>query len=164
MGADGGYYNGYHGFQGELDQGALKGTLVPPTRNPPPPHVGSPLCRNPNFGLVTKARGCKVVGQEKDLGVTSRTPGSAKSVKEWTFTLPRELPCWELESQMDSRIFKARLHGSKPIALKSSLYHLKAIEVWMSKMGSHCPFGHLKHQVMPKRKAKSQIGNLTLNH
>jgi hypothetical protein len=31
----GGYHNGYHGFQGELDQGKPKGTLVPPTGNLP---------------------------------------------------------------------------------------------------------------------------------
>jgi hypothetical protein len=36
------------------------------------------------------------------LGVTSHAPGSAKSVREWTFTLPSEFPCWELESQMES--------------------------------------------------------------
>jgi hypothetical protein len=39
-------------------------------------------CLNPNLGLTTKARGCKVVGQEKDLGVTSHAPKSAKSVRE----------------------------------------------------------------------------------
>jgi hypothetical protein len=55
-------------------------------------------------------------------------PGVPKNVKEWTFTLPSELPCWELESQMNSRIFRAKLQGSKPIALKSSLYHWKNIE------------------------------------
>jgi hypothetical protein len=38
-------------------------------------------CRNPNLGLVTKARGCKGAGQERDLRVTSHTPGSAKSVR-----------------------------------------------------------------------------------
>ncbi len=35
-------------------------------------------CRNPNLGLTTKARGYKVSGQEKDPGVTSHAPGSAK--------------------------------------------------------------------------------------
>jgi hypothetical protein len=50
-------------------------------------------------------------------------------VKEWTLTLPSELPCWELESQMDSRIFRVWLQGSKLIALKSSLYHWKFIEM-----------------------------------
>ncbi len=43
-----------------------------------------------------------------------------KSVREWTLTLPSELPCWELESQIDSRIFKAQLQGSKPIPSKNS--------------------------------------------
>jgi hypothetical protein len=39
-------------------------------------------CRNPNLGLVIKARGCKVAGQEEDPKVTSHVPGSAKSVRE----------------------------------------------------------------------------------
>ncbi len=33
-------------------------------------------CRNPNLGLVTKARACKVAGQEQSPGVTSYAPGS----------------------------------------------------------------------------------------
>jgi hypothetical protein len=40
------------------------------------------FCCNPSLGLATKARGCKVVSQEKDLGVISHVPGSAKSVRE----------------------------------------------------------------------------------
>jgi hypothetical protein len=87
------------------------------------------ICHNLSLGLAIKARGCKVPNQEGDLGITSHAPGSAKSVKEWTLTLPSELPCWELESQKDSQIFKTWLQGSKPIALKSSLYHWKDIEV-----------------------------------
>jgi hypothetical protein len=44
VGADGGYHDGYHGFQGELNQVALKGTPMPlPTGNPPPPPLGSHL-------------------------------------------------------------------------------------------------------------------------
>jgi hypothetical protein len=39
-------------------------------------------CRNPSLGFTTEARGCKVAGQEKDPGVTSHAPGSAKSVRE----------------------------------------------------------------------------------
>jgi hypothetical protein len=39
------------------------------------------LCRNPNLGLTTKARGCKVVGQKEDPGVTSHAPKSVKSVR-----------------------------------------------------------------------------------
>jgi hypothetical protein len=39
-------------------------------------------CRNLNLGLATEARCCKVVGQEKDMGLTSHAPRSAKSVRE----------------------------------------------------------------------------------
>jgi hypothetical protein len=61
------------------------------------------------------------------MGITSHALGSAKSVREWTLTLPSELPLWELESQMDSRIFIMRFQGSKPIGSKSSLYHWKKL-------------------------------------
>jgi hypothetical protein len=88
-------------------------------------HTLEGRCHNLNLRLVTKGRGCKVASQEKDSGVTSHAFESAKSVREWTFTLPSELPCWELDSQMDSQIFRARLQGLEPIASKSSLYHWK---------------------------------------
>jgi hypothetical protein len=39
-------------------------------------------CRNPSFGLTTKAKGCNVTGQGGHLGVTSHAPRSAKSVRE----------------------------------------------------------------------------------
>jgi hypothetical protein len=38
--------------------------------------------RNPSLRLVTKARGCKVAGQERDPRITSHAPRSAKSVRE----------------------------------------------------------------------------------
>jgi hypothetical protein len=38
------------------------------------------MCHNPSFGLATKARGCKVAGQENDLGVTSHVLENAKRV------------------------------------------------------------------------------------
>jgi hypothetical protein len=34
--------------------------------------------RNPNLGLVTKARDCEGVGQEGNLGVTFHAPRSAR--------------------------------------------------------------------------------------
>jgi hypothetical protein len=67
------------------------------------------MCRNSSLRLVTKAKGYKVADQEGDPGVTSHAPGSGKSVREWTLTLPSELPLWEFESQMYSQIFKMRL-------------------------------------------------------
>jgi hypothetical protein len=59
-------------------------------------------CHNPNLGLATKARACKVLGQEGGPEITSHAPGSAKSVREWTLTLLSELPFRELESQWTS--------------------------------------------------------------
>jgi hypothetical protein len=67
------------------------------------------LCLNPNLGLATEARGCKVAGQEKDLGVTSHVPGSAKECEGMNPHTPKWTPCWELESQMDFQIFIAQL-------------------------------------------------------
>jgi hypothetical protein len=84
--------------------------------------------RDPNLGRTTKVKGCKDASQERDPGVTSHIPGSAKSVRAWTLTLPSELPCWELESRMDSQIFRVQLQGSKLIASKSFLCHWKDIE------------------------------------
>ncbi len=85
-------------------------------------------CRNLSLGLVTEARGCKVMGQEGHPGVTSHALKSAKSAREWTSTLPNELSCWKLESQMESQIFRMQFQGSKIISLKSYLYHWKAFD------------------------------------
>ncbi len=71
-------------------------------------------CCNPILGFATKAMGCKVAGQEKDLGVTSHVSESAKSVREWTLTLPNELPCWESESQWTPESSKRNFRGQNP--------------------------------------------------
>jgi hypothetical protein len=60
---------------------------------------------------------------------------------------------------MNSQIFRGKLHGSKLTGLQSSLYHWKTLETYMFKMGSHDPFGNLKHKLWPKEglKVKSSI-------
>jgi hypothetical protein len=58
---------------------------------------------------------------------------------------------WELESQKDSQNFREHFEGSKLHGLLRPLYQWKALEVYMSKMGSHCSFGHLKHKLWPKQ-------------
>jgi hypothetical protein len=40
--------------------------------------IVTPLCRNPNLGLVAKARAYKVMGQEGSPGITSHIPENAK--------------------------------------------------------------------------------------
>jgi hypothetical protein len=53
---------------------------------------------------------------------------------------------------MDCQIFRGRFQGLQPIGLRSSLYHWKAIETYMFKMGSHDPFGHFEHKLWPKER------------
>jgi hypothetical protein len=60
--------------------------------------------------------------------------------------------CGNWSPKWTSRIFRVQLKGLKLIALKSYLYHWKSIETWMSKMGSHDPFGHLKRKLWPKER------------
>jgi hypothetical protein len=46
-------------------------------------------CRNLNLGLTTKAKACKVAGQEGSLGVTSRAPMSAKECEGMNLHTPK---------------------------------------------------------------------------
>jgi hypothetical protein len=56
-------------------------------------------CRNLNFGLATKVRACKGAGQGWSPRVTFMFSGMQENVREWTPTLPSEVPLWELKSQ-----------------------------------------------------------------
>jgi hypothetical protein len=57
------------------------------------------VCRNPNLGLVTKARAYKGACQEVSPGVTSHDPRSAKECEGMNPHTTKELPFWELKSQ-----------------------------------------------------------------
>jgi hypothetical protein len=78
--------------------------------------------------------------------------GVQKSVREWTLTLASELPFWQLESQMNSWIFRWKFQGSALINSNIFLYHWKAIENFISNMGLNYPFGHLKHKLWSKER------------
>jgi hypothetical protein len=79
-------------------------------------------CHNLNLGLATKARVCKVVGQEGSRESHNIFPGVWECVREWTFTPPRgsTLGAGVL---VDSRIFRGRLQGSNFNGLRCSLHH-----------------------------------------
>jgi hypothetical protein len=47
------------------------------------------LCRNPSLGFVTKAKACKVAGQEGSPGVTSCAPWSAKECEGMNIHIPK---------------------------------------------------------------------------
>jgi hypothetical protein len=91
-------------------------------------------CCNPNFGLTNKVKGLQGCGPrgsskvkvkrsqgcepKRSPGITSHTPGSVRkcegiwgSMSEWTLTLPRQLPLWEMESQWTPKISKSNFRG-----------------------------------------------------
>jgi hypothetical protein len=59
---------------------------------------------------------------------------------------------WDLGVLRDSWKRRTRLQGSKYLALRCSLYRWKGLEVWMSKMALHEPFGHLQHKLWLKER------------
>jgi hypothetical protein len=103
-------------------------------------------CCNPSFGLTIKARACKGASQMWSPGVTFHAPGSVRKCEGMNPHTPKWAPTLGVRVPMDSQIFWERLQGSKPIGLRSSLYHWKNLGTYMSKMGSHDPFEHLKHE------------------
>jgi hypothetical protein len=64
-----------------------------------------------------------------------------ESVRMKTHT-PKWAPMLGVGIPVDSRTFRERLQRSKHLTLGNYLYHWKAMEVCMSKMSSHDPFGH----------------------
>jgi len=81
------------------------------------------MCRNPSFGLTTKARVYKVAGQERSLGVTSHAPRSAKKCEGMNPHTPKWTLILGVRDLMDSQIFRRRLQGLKSVGLKFFLYH-----------------------------------------
>ncbi len=59
-----------------------------------------------------------------------------------------------MESQRDSQNFRERFEGSNLNGSWRSLYQWKAFEMYMSKMGSHGSFGHLKNTSYGQKKAR----------
>jgi hypothetical protein len=76
--------------------------------------------------------------------------------------ISKATPTWGIGVPKDSQIFREWLQRSKPIGLKSSLYHWKVIETYMSKMGLHHPFGHLKHKSWPKERMGVKLADWLL--
>ncbi len=71
-------------------------------------------CCNPSLRLTTKARACKVVAKRRSVGMKA-------SVREWTFTIPRELPHSELESRWTPKCSKSNYKNQNSV-IKEFLY------------------------------------------
>ncbi len=63
-------------------------------------------CRNPSLGLVTKARGCKVVGQEGSLGVMPHVPRNVRECEGIGRHSPKGTPTLGVGVPMDSGMFR----------------------------------------------------------
>jgi hypothetical protein len=115
-----------------------------------------------SLGLATKARACSGAGQEWSPGVTFHALRSVGECEGMNPHTPKWGPTLGVGVPVDSWVFKERLQRSKPIGLKSSLYHRKTLGTGMSKMGSHDQFGHFKHKFGPKEGPRSQIDSRPL--
>jgi len=72
---------------------------------------------------VTKARGCKVIGQEGSPGVMPHAPGSARECEGIDSHISKGTPTLGVGIPVDSQMFRERLQGSKPNGLNNFLYH-----------------------------------------
>jgi len=92
---------------------------------------------------VTKARACKVTGQKGSLGVK-------ESVREWTLTLPKELPLCELESQWTLECSESDYKGQNPMA-RGFFYTIgKLLKCRCLKWARMTHLDNLKHKLWPK--------------
>jgi hypothetical protein len=82
-------------------------------------------CRNPSFGLATKAKGLQGCGPRGSLGVTSKTLGSVGECEGVSLHTPKATPTLGKGVPVDFRNFRDRFEGSKLNGLWRSLYHWK---------------------------------------
>jgi len=68
------------------------------------------------LGSRLRQRGCKSAGQEEAWGSHHIGSGEWESVREWTLTLPRQLPFWEMESRWTSEILESNFRGQNSMA------------------------------------------------
>jgi hypothetical protein len=62
---------------------------------------------------------------------------------------------WESYGTPEALEFDCR--GQNTLHLGCSLYHWKAIKMYMSKMASHGPFGHLQHKLWQKEGSRVKL-------
>jgi hypothetical protein len=84
-------------------------------------------CRNPNLGSQPRQGLTRMRTKREARETHLLLLGVQKNVREWTITLPNELPFWELESQWIFEFSEGNFRWSKLIKLKPFLYHWKAL-------------------------------------
>jgi hypothetical protein len=91
-------------------------------------HGLEPGCRNPSFGLATKAKGLQGCEPKGSPGVTSGTPGSVGKCEGVNPHTPKATPALGDGVPVDTRNFRDRFEGSNLNGLWLSLYQWKALE------------------------------------
>jgi hypothetical protein len=81
------------------------------------------ICRNPSFGLATKAKGLQGCGPRGSLGVTSETLESVGKCEGVNPHTPKVTPTLGDGVLADSRNFRDQFEGSNLNGLWCSLYH-----------------------------------------
>jgi hypothetical protein len=109
-----------------------------------------PWAHNQGKGL----QGCGPRGKPESHIACSRCAKKCEGMNPHT---PKWTPILGLGIPMNSWIFKGRLQRWKLIGLRPSLYHWKALGIYMSEMGSHDPLGHLKCKLWPKEGSKVKL-------
>jgi hypothetical protein len=109
------------------------------------------ICRNPSLGLMTKARACKVVGQEGSPRVTSRAPGSAKEWEGMNLHTPKWIPIVKVGVSNELPNFQRVITRVKTHWFEEFFISLESYWNLNAEMGLHDPFGHLKHKLWPKK-------------
>ncbi len=94
----------------------------------PMPLVEDVICRNPSFGLATKAKGLQGCGPKGSPGVTSGIPGSVRKCEGVNPHTPKATPALGDGVPVDSRNFRDQFEGSNLNGLWRSLYQWKALE------------------------------------
>jgi hypothetical protein len=67
------------------------------------------MYRNPSLGLLTKARGCKVAGQEGSPRIMPHAHGNARKCEGIDLHTPKGAPTLGVKVLVDSRMFKEQL-------------------------------------------------------
>jgi hypothetical protein len=114
-------------------------------------------CHNPSLGLVTKARACEGAGQVWIPGVTFHAPESARKYEPSHSQVSSHFGSWSLGGLPN---FQRAIVGVKTHWIEESLTSLESF--W--NLGVRMTHLELNRQVIAKKWAENQIGNLTINH
>jgi len=118
--------------------------------------------RNPSFGPGTKDKGVvRLRAERKPENQGKKKPGSHitysreckkvwGSVREWTLTLPRQLPLWEMESRSTPETSESDLRGQTSMSCGVLYIIGKLLELRYLKWARIANSNIWKHKLWPK--------------